>query len=419
MPGDSRFKDGVAWNLASIVALGISGLGLNLLISVCYGAGSLGVFNQVLSLYVFFSQFAVAGIDRSVLKEIASPTVASPRAILSSAMGLTTLIALAITGLFLALRGVFSGPMLSSPGVWDGMTAIAPGLFFFALNKVLLAVVNGRSQMRAFAVLQTIRYVGLVAGFAVVYYGGMGPDRVAFVFTFSEAVLFLILAVLFWRECFPRRGDALVEHLRRHYRFGLRGILGGALLELNLRVDILVLGVFLTDRETGIYSFAAMVFEGIMQLAVVLQNNFNPVICRHLALRQYDELREVFSRSRAGILRVAWGLAALCCLAYPIATKIVVGPEFDSSWLPFVVLILGLTVSSVFIPFFQVFNMAGRPGWQTLFYAIVVSINVGLALLLVPRFELVGAAVATATSMYLSTRVIRWLTVRALGFSLS
>jgi hypothetical protein len=48
-----------------------------------------------------------------------------------------------------------------------------------------------------------------------------------------------------------------------------------------------------------------------------------------------------------------------------------------------------------------------------------VSINVGVALLLVPRFELVGAAVATATSMYLSTRVIRWLTVRALGFSLS
>ena len=69
------------------------------------------------------------------------------------------------------------------------------GLFFFALNKVLLSVVNGAQRMRAFAIFTSIRYLGiLVALFAAMALEFPG-ERLAYVFSASEAFLFLALAV--------------------------------------------------------------------------------------------------------------------------------------------------------------------------------------------------------------------------------
>ena len=51
---------------------------------------------------------------------------------------------------------------------------------------------------------------------------------------------------------------------------------------MNTRIDIFMLGIFLSDQLVGIYSVAALFVEGFLQIIVVLQNNFNPT-------RQFDK----------------------------------------------------------------------------------------------------------------------------------
>ena len=50
------------------------------------------------------------------------------------------------------------------------------------------------------------------------------------------------------------------------------------LIELNTKVDILMIGFFMGDYNVGIYSFAALFGEGFYQLLIVLQNVLNPFI---------------------------------------------------------------------------------------------------------------------------------------------
>jgi O-antigen/teichoic acid export membrane protein len=71
-PSREKFRSDVAWNFASLAFLGVSGLGLNVLIGRTFGPADLGIFNQVWAVYIFFSQLAVGGIDLSVLKEVAA-----------------------------------------------------------------------------------------------------------------------------------------------------------------------------------------------------------------------------------------------------------------------------------------------------------------------------------------------------------
>ena len=66
----SKFNNDLFWNYISLLFLGLSGLGLNVIIGRYYNSSVLGAFNQVLVTYLLASILASGGINFSVLKSI-------------------------------------------------------------------------------------------------------------------------------------------------------------------------------------------------------------------------------------------------------------------------------------------------------------------------------------------------------------
>ena len=409
-----RFQRDVLWNFGSLAVLGVSGIALNLLIAAVYGASALGVFNQVVAAYIFFSQAAVGGIDRSVLRATAEH--ADDRRMVTTlvlaAAWPTLLLASLATAAFWLARGPIAGA-LDSPGVATGMAWAAPGLFFFAVNKVLLAVTNGVRRMRAFAVLNALRYVLILAGLLVAIALDFDSDRLAFVFTFAEGILFLCLAFEVGRLLTRVAGRAWLDWSLEHLRYGVKSMVSGMLLELNARVDVLMVGLFLDDARVGIYSFAAILAEGVFQLLVVLQNNYNPLLAQHLASRRYEELRAMVAKGRRTTYLLMGAACAFAVVVYPIYVMLVGDrEEFWESWLPFGVLMAGMFAASGYMPFAQMLLMANRPGWHTFMMIGIVAVNVVGNYLLIPVFDIVGAAMGTAisllSSVVLLVAMVRW-----------
>jgi O-antigen/teichoic acid export membrane protein len=410
-PTAGRFQAALAWNFASLAVLGVAGIALNALIGVLYDESALGIFNQALAAYIFFSQVAVGGLDRSLLKEVAACAHERARVAgtLAAALVPGVLLALAVTLAFWLARGAL-GRWLDSPGTAEAIGWATPGLFFFALNKLLLATVNGLQRMRAFAVYQALRYVlilAALAGFALLDRERTHAAHLAGVFSFAEALLFLVLVPEVWlqvRGGLERGWTALV---RPHLSFGLRSIGSGVLLELNARVDVLMIGWFLSDRDVGIYTFAAMLAEGLYQLLVVLQNLYNPILARGLAARALDELHATIRRGKLRTYLGMLAVAALAVLLYPLALELLPGkPGFAGSVVPFRWLMLGILLCAGYVPFAQTLLMAGFPGTHTLYMLSSVGLNVIGNALLIPSLGLAGAAIATAASMFLSVFVL-------------
>ena len=135
-----RFQRDVLWNFGSLAVLGVSGIALNVLIGSHYGEATSASSHQVLAAYIFFSQAAVGGIDRSVLRATAEAPEDRERAARRSvrrASSRRALLSAAFTLAFVGARHSIAA-WLESPDVAVGMAWAAPGLFFFALNKVLL-----------------------------------------------------------------------------------------------------------------------------------------------------------------------------------------------------------------------------------------------------------------------------------------
>ncbi|MCB0378305.1 MAG: oligosaccharide flippase family protein, partial [Bdellovibrionales bacterium] len=251
-----KLKSDLIWNYGGLVALSLAGLFFNFAIARFYGADVLGRFNQLFAFYIVGSQVAVAGIHHSILRSLAQSQGDSPLEQGQQLMGGLLLVTGmgTLTSITLYLTAPFWSHLLGSPTLTSSLQLLAPAITLFALSKVLLSSLNGLRRMKSFAVGQSLRYLLFLGGVLCCWLFALEERWLMGSFLFVELILIIYLLVCNWDILFFKSSVIHWPILRHHAHFGLRGISSGIMLDLNTRVDVLMLGAFLSDYEVGIYS---------------------------------------------------------------------------------------------------------------------------------------------------------------------
>jgi len=396
-----RFNRDVVWNTGSLAILSVCGIVINITIMACRGPQALGIFNQVFAFYIVISQIAVGGLQFSVLKHCSyeQNNLIECASIASSALILVAFGGIIICVILFGLRDIIGG-ILDSPSVALGLTFAIPGLVFYALNKVLLMVLNGLRNMRAFAVFQAIRYLLILAGVVAIMLLGHPGSHLPLSLTIAEVTLFVALMlyinIMLFRMHFSFNSE-MRSWFRRHVSFGSRGFLSGVLIEMNTRVDVLMLGYFMSDTIVGIYSFASTFAEGFAQLNTVVRQNVDPIVGKCFSEGDIKKIHEIAFKIRKIFYPIMAMLGAALIIGFPILIWIIT-PKGESwqSWGIFAILVCGIVLSSGYMPFITLTLQGGRPGNFTIMIAITVLGNMLLNYYLIPILGVYGAAVATA-----------------------
>lgn len=383
-----------AWNFAALAATAAVGGLITMLIAVRMGPHAVGVFAQLYAAHVIGAQAAVFGVHDSTQRHVASEaTRAADGTIVTTALGLVLVIAGALaTALFLLAPVI--GDVVASVDVGTGLLLVAPGIVAFALNKVLFGALNGRGELRLYAWMQFLRAALVLTATVAILAAALPPYAVGGIFTAAEVALLpcLIAAVR------PRQAGGAREWRRRHLAFGGRGLVNGVLLETHLRVDVITLGYFVSDRAVGVYAFAMLFAEAVYQVPVVIRTVAYPALVRLAAAGDRAPVTALVRR-----ISVRGGLAcAAAAVAIAVAYPLLAG-RFDPAYLegvrPLHVLLAGMVAYAFFVPFDQLLLQSGFPGRQSVMMASYVAINVILNIALIPAYGLTGAATATAISL--------------------
>jgi O-antigen/teichoic acid export membrane protein len=411
-----KFGQDVLWNIASYGVMAVSGIAINVIIWYVYSPDVLGVFNQVFAVYVIASQFAVAGIHLSVVKYVAqyATQVGIYRAINTAAILLSIVIA-GLSALLLWLLSEQIGILLGSPEVAKGIVYIAPALFFFSINKVLLSILNGLSRMKLYALFQALRYLLIVSALVTLILRDVPSEVLPFAFTIAEGILLICLSVSLYREFLLPPFEVLRKWILNHLEFGIKGLGSNVLLQMNTRVDVLVLGYFMSDFNVGIYSFVAIFIEGIYQVLIVLRTVYNPLLVKLISEQRIEQLKSVIESGVRITYRFMVIGGVIAVLLYPIGVLISEDKQlYLRSWPIFAILMSGIVLSSGYIPFGQILVQAGRPGLHTIMTLMLVVFNFIFNLLLIPVLGLIGAAAATALAHGVGVFLLKIFTNRIL-----
>lgn len=405
------------WLLVSFAALAANGILVNLVIAFHYGSHALGLFNLAYAVYIFAAQLAVLGQQHAALYYVSIHCEEekgrhAALAALLSALGISLLIA----ALFFLLRHPLA-VVMSAPELATAVLCMLPGLFFFSADKVLLAVLNARNRIAAYAGGTILRYTGMLFFIGLFALLDVPAALLSASFSLAEAcVFFRLLRTAAPYLAFPAQPGELKARVRSSLSYGVRGFASGLIAELNSRVDILVLGLFAPMSQVGVYSFVTLIAEGIGQLPLLGRIYTDPILARLWAKRDMDGLLRVIRRARV----LAWAImGAVCGLAFPVvyafAAFLPGGAEYYEAMPAYAVLLLGVAVSSGYAPLSGILQQTGHPGLQSGQVAAAFAVNLTLCLMLSPLLGILGAAVSLACSQVGGVLVLRFLAQKTLN----
>jgi O-antigen/teichoic acid export membrane protein len=412
------------WNFAALTVIAVAGLTANFWIAGRYGPEALGIFNQALALYVVGGQSAALGVHLWVQRASALVDMRAqdaPR--LLAEIVLRGGCAVAITGSAVIAAGMVLpsaiATLFGSEALGQAWQLALPGLICFALNKVMLAFAVGTGRFRLYAVGQAGRPVLFLTALAVWIALDLPGEQVAIGLSIAEALLCVGLIGLLGRPLLAARRGVRVFAVKEPIAFGMRALPGMAFGDLNTRVDVLVLGIFASDATVGVYSIAALIAEGILQIAVVVRVLVNPSLARALAAG--DTVTVAVLANRAGVASAASVAAAfiVALLALdPIARDLLHDPAYAAALLPLTMLAIGMSIGAWRLPMDQVFVQAGRPGAYSLLKGATLAANIALCGLLVPSLGMTGAGLGYGSSFVVYILLLRSLVRQRLNIRL-
>ena len=389
------------------------------MITFARDTAALGLFNLAYSIYMIVSQVAVWGIHYSVLRFSA---VLKPQSARSESMLSTGLLMALAFGVISAFVVFIVAPLFSivfnSDGLQDAVKYSALGILLFPANKVLLAGLNGMHQMRWYALLQSLRYVLVLAAVAALAFSSLSAATLTLSFSVAETITFAF-ALLAYRKLNLLRWIPSSRWCKRHFSFGSQGLAGGIMVEINARIDIFFIGALLNERAVGIYSFAAMLVDGTQHLLTVIRTNYNPLLAQFVFKRDIAAIRQLYRRGAVKIMLALFLFVSLLLLSYWIFVFwIAPGKGLQESWVVLAILLCSLWLVSSIVPFDNILLVGGFPNWQAAQYFLVAITNVVICTLLIPSIGILGAAIGTGAAYVVGAGAVVLMSKRLIGVKL-
>ena len=324
----------------------------------------------------------------------------------------TLLAAMITTSIAMAVIAVFPGESRYSDALCLSFLAI-PALAFLNLDA---AFARGFNWMTASAIAEQIaRPTILILLGALV--AVLVTDTGARHFVVACVVAY-VLAGLVQHLCVRRAVDARVLPGERRTEPSEWLAMSAGMLLLNgsqtirLNTDPLLVGVMLQPADVAIYTAAmrtATLVSFVMMVAGVVAQ---PRISALHALQSNKELSGFLSATTRGVFLVSLVIGLLLAASgRPILALF--GPEFVAGYPVLLVLIAAHVMAAAMGPLTSALVMTGQQTWAASIHAAALPVSAILSVVLISSFGLIGAALATATSLIL-TQLVLYLLVRRL-----
>jgi len=276
------------------------------------------------------------------------------------------------------------------------ITAIAlPALMLFDYSN---NIVMGQDRIRRFSFLLVFRELLFLISLILLLVLGL--------VTVKEAMTFWIIALMiasvysgwsawsgvgFRIKIDPRMWLTML-------RYSLQVHVANLTSFLKSHADKLILAYFLSLAEFGYYSLATM----IVMLLWYLPSATSQVLLPYISRRDNTAGDEMTPRMCRIIFFITILVALLMSVFGRIGIKLIFGSEFLPAYPVLLVLLPGAVIYSLATVLSGDLSGRGKPYYAMWISAIVLVLNIGIAIVLIPVFGIIGAAIAAAITHSIS-----------------
>ncbi|GLS30635.1 Membrane protein involved in the export of O-antigen and teichoic acid [Mesorhizobium albiziae] len=177
--------------------------------------------------------------------------------------------------------------------------------------------------------------------------------------------------------------------------------------------DVLMVGAFMQPTDVAIY------FATVKTLALVHFVYFavKAGVAQRYAQFTHSNPERLAAFARETVSWTFWPSLVMAAVVLVLGKPMLMlfGPEFDSGYPLLFLLVAGVVARAAVGPAESLLTMSGNQNICAAVYALTLTCNIALSVLLIPLFGLWGAAIATALSMIFEASALAFTVWRKLG----
>jgi len=182
------------------------------------------------------------------------------------------------------------------------------------------------------------------------------------------------------------------------------------------RVDVLLVGVFLTSDRVGIFSIAVATAAFVPTLLTSLNSIFGPMIAHLHARGETPMLERLLRTTTKWCLGLTWPLATTLIFFAPVMMGFF-GNDFRAGGTALAWIVAGQLVNVGVGAVGNLLMMSGHQRLELMGTGLSALLTVTLDLLLIPRWGIAGAGIAAAASLGVANLWRLWMVRRFLAIS--
>lgn len=373
------------------------------------GAEAFGVFSIAVLLPTLLATFLNMGISISAVYYIARGEVGVRQALRSnlSVSMATSLVGMTFGGLLVGYCGRWLFPNVSLAVLW-----IAIAYFPMLLLRTNLAgLLQATEDFRAYRWLLTLELLSTLAfTFIVFQLWDATPESTLLAFCLGT---FVAVIASYWaarKHLAANTRPHMPGYTAKSLHFGWKANLANLLAFLNYRQDIVLVNLFVGPAETGIYAATLVLAERLWILSQSVSTVMFPRLASlHEVPDQAHDMTERVSRIVLVFTTfVSVGVAAFAC---PLLSMIY-GDDFGAGATALLLLLPGFILASWARMLTNSLAAAGHVGWNAITAGIIVVVNIVANLILIPRYGICGASIASSLGWLVYSAVVAMLYAR-------
>lgn len=295
--------------------------------------------------------------------------------------------------------------------------------FFNSLELNIQILFNAFQEQKIYAIHNLLRTLLILVFAALASFTAYKSDVNFYVSAqlLSYLIIMIIFGLIFYKRIYPK--DAIKSKnnmpFKELFMFGLIAT-GSQLCYFFITTTDTVFLTYMTNLEmVGLYNAVIPIVTLLLYLTMALSTVITPRISELTAQKKFDDIRFLWEKSIKYILIATLPLIGLLILYPQLILRLMFGESFVAASTTLMIMGSGIIffgLSQINMGFLM--SIIG-PRKNLLVYAVATVANIILNLILIPRYSIEGAAIATIISYTLLFLISTVMLIRIINMRLN
>ena len=377
------------------------------------GPGNYGLFNLGISVMMIFCVLPRFGLGSALTQfipfNIKNNRPDKVKAGIDFSLKFCLIVGVLVSIALFILSGTIATTVFHNTELELVIKVLCVSLPFLALSTTSAGFIQAFKKPEYHAYIENI-LMKILQIFIFVIFILFGYGLFGALFAFIGAAIFASIAYIYilYSKLYPSLNISAFNHEQRKEHVGKELVslswplfLAGFTFLFMGYADKIILGIYMTPVDIGIYT-AAFTIAGLMLFVfTAFSFNFRPVVAEYFAVKDISGMKKLYSSVTKWIFLLTFPALIYLIFYSRDVIWLIYGESFTTGYLALIVLSMGIAMNGLVGLTGGILIAIKKTKLNLLSEIIGAVSNVGLNIILIPKFGIIGAAIGTSVSISL------------------